>query len=49
MNKEELKIAKAKEKFRNDEEFRNKVIEYWVILIGQETERLQKEKEIDKL
>lgn len=45
MNKEELKIAKVKERFRNDEEFRNKVIEYWVVLIEQEKERLEKENE----
>lgn len=42
MNDEELKIAKVKERFRNDEEFRNKVTEYWVVLIGLETERLEK-------
>ncbi len=45
MNDEELKITKVKERFRNDEEFRNKVTEYWVVLIGLEKERLQRENE----
>jgi hypothetical protein len=43
VNDEELKIAKVKERFRNDEEFRNKVIEYWVVLIEQEKKRLENE------
>ncbi len=42
MNDEELKIAKIKERFRNNEEFRNKVNEYWVVLIGLETEKLER-------
>lgn len=41
MNDEELKIAEVKERFRNDEEFRNKVIELWVYLIDAKKERLE--------
>ena len=41
MNDKELKITDVKERFRNDEEFRNKVIELWVYLIDAKKERLE--------
>ena len=40
MNDEELKIANIKERFINDEEFRNKFIELWVYLIDVEKEKV---------
>lgn len=44
MTDEESKIAEVKKRFRNDEEFRNKVIELWVYLIDAEKERLETRK-----
>jgi len=44
MNDEEIKIAIVKERFRNDEEFRKRVIELWVYLIDAEKERLETRK-----
>jgi len=44
MNDEEIKITKVKERFRNDEEFRKRVIELWVYLIDAEKERLETRK-----